>query len=144
MRPADSNDKPAPNHRQSETSVLKGLFLIGISVLVLYSIYKLMGPPRTPVPTVKTDAEYRRAASMACERQIRSVLHDPDSAQFPDRDSFAIRTVTLHRDFEVEVQLRARNAFNALRLVRYRCTIRDLEFPPEGGFKWTGSALQLS
>lgn len=56
----------------------------------------------------------------ACKDWVKKSLHDPDSAKFEDPFSF-MRTPGYDR---VQVQVRARNAFNAIRLSTFECRIR--------------------
>lgn len=60
------------------------------------------------------------AVAYACKDWVRKSLHDPDSAKFEDPFSF-MRTPGYDR---VQVQVRARNAFNAVRLSTFECRIR--------------------
>ncbi len=61
------------------------------------------------------------AVAYACKDWVKKSLHDPDSANF--EDDFAYRHGT---SFDrVQVKVRARNAFNAVRLSTFECRIRS-------------------
>lgn len=67
-------------------------------------------------------ARNRESAPAICRAFIRRQLHDPGSAEF-----ISDRT-TLHSDdsLTVVVELRAKNAFNALRVMSYDCHVQPI------------------
>jgi hypothetical protein len=56
----------------------------------------------------------------ACKEWVRKSLHDPGSAEFEQPFAFE-RAAKFNR---VQVKVRARNAFNAMRLSTFECRIR--------------------
>lgn len=90
--------------------------------------------PGTPVDLDQT-------AKSACKRDVVRVLHDPASAEFPSFDQFQVVTRHPDRDYDVQVTVRSRNGFNALRAVRYECTIRGMQRAPDGNVTWFGKAV---
>jgi len=54
-----------------------------------------------------------------CKEWVRKSLHDPDSAKF--EDNFAISHTQAYD--RVQVKVRARNAFNAIRMSTFECRI---------------------
>ena len=98
----------------------------------------------TSGPKTLTDQDFEYYAKTACEKEVRATLHDPDSAQFPSRDSFKVTVNKPRQSYAVIVDIRAKNAFNALRSVTYSCLITDIYMPKDGGVKWKGLAIQTS
>jgi hypothetical protein len=64
----------------------------------------------------------RGSARFACELLTKKTLHDPDSAEFENSDTFPIRRLADH-EYMVRVKVRAKNGFNALRLADMNCHI---------------------
>lgn len=81
-----------------------------------------------PAATEKTPAELRNTARFACETFTRPRLNDPDSAEFEPHRTFPIEERP-DKVYDVVVQLRARNAFNALMYGEFDCTVA---LRPEG------------
>lgn len=61
-------------------------------------------------------------ARFACRQFIARHLHDPDSADFSQWTTAAV-TRGEHGIFKVVMRIRAKNAFNALRIVRMQCIL---------------------
>ena len=66
------------------------------------------------------DAEDAPAARRECQQAVKHRLHDPDSAQFDNFDSYRLTKIG-DGHFNVIVTGRAKNAFNALRRVTFSC-----------------------
>ncbi len=77
----------------------------------------------------------RTSARYACEVFVKRSLDDPDSAQFDDANTFPVREIKPHM-YRVQVGLRARNGFNALRYARMNCYTS-----PAGG-RWVALPIQ--
>jgi hypothetical protein len=61
------------------------------------------------------------AIAYACKQLVKKSLHDPDSAKFEDGFFY-----WPDKGFDrLEVQVRARNAFNAMRLSTFECRVRS-------------------
>lgn len=90
---------------------------LGLAVLLAVGAGLYRSATMTPEDRSRlAAAEARERAKLACERGARSSLHDPDSAQIEKS------VVTDAADgYLVVVRLRARNAFNAVRLVDLVC-----------------------
>lgn len=78
----------------------------------------------------------QRDAVTACESSVRQRMHDPDSAQFPPRSEFKVIPISEPSSYDVIVNVRAKNAFNALRLGTFKCEIRGLSRGSNGGLQW--------
>lgn len=106
---------------------------------VFFMSYRSGGEPVKKPPEI----DARRNAVYACEESIRKKLHDPDSAQFPPRAEFIVTPVAEPVSYDVIVDVRAKNAFNALRLSRFKCEIRELASGTSGGITWRSSVQNL-
>jgi hypothetical protein len=74
-------------------------------------------------------------ARFVCVDFVKRTLRDPDSAEF--RDYHRYFAVEQHpRQFDVQVRLRARNGFNALRMVTVDCVTRS------SGDNWRAVSLR--
>lgn len=60
-------------------------------------------------------------AKLMCKEFVRKQLHDPDSAEFEDYNTYPAEYVKKDGVYKVQVFLRARNAFNALRRGVFEC-----------------------
>ncbi len=95
---------------------IAALWLVAVLiVIVLMIIVADSGhspPDHAPRPPTASDAR------MACREFVKKSLNDPDSAEFDDVDTYPSED---HNDgtFSVQVYLRARNGFNAMR--RFSC-----------------------
>lgn len=120
MPAADPPEGPQPAYLQPGPRARVAPFIfaaIGVATVLavgagLYRSATVTPEERRQLAT----AEARDRAKRACERGARSSLHDPDSAQIEKS------VVTDASDgYLVVVRLRARNAFNAMRLVDLVC-----------------------
>ncbi len=130
-----------PNRTSAFTWIVAGFFALMIFIWIVGSFNRdkmteaeaAKAAALTPAQraaaekqAVKKRAQEQRerqedAIAYACKDWVRKSLHDPDSAKF--EDDFAYRHGT---SFDrVQVQVRARNAFNAVRLSTFECRIRS-------------------
>ena len=66
--------------------------------------------------------EHLNQARFACEEFVKRSLHDPDSAQFEDSDTFFAEE-TKPDSYRVQARLRAKNGFGALRKIVVECRL---------------------
>lgn len=111
--------------------------LVGGLLVAAAAAFWFLVPGEPPVPDVT------QTAKSACKRDVVRVLHDPASAEFPPFDQFMVVTRHLDRDYDVQVTVRSRNGFNALRAVRYECIIRGMQRAPDGNVTWFGKAVPI-
>lgn len=66
-----------------------------------------------------------RDAREQCQNHVRNAAHDPSSVEFIDPIYWPIK---LHDDdiWQVDMQLRARNGFGALRAQLYECKVKAI------------------
>ena len=124
--------------------VIAALAAPAILATALGGWYLLASPDGDVAPRQKMDSEPMEwgFARTACKQEIKNRLHDPDSAQFPPQREFRVSAV--ERDvYHVIVDVRARNAFNALRLNTYQCEIRELRRDPDGQVRWKSTVKSL-
>lgn len=81
------------------------------------------------------------SAIYACKESIKNNLHDPSSAQFPDKSDFKVIRVENSQSYDVIVSVRAKNAFNALRLSRFKCEIREISVDKNGAINWKSNVF---
>jgi hypothetical protein len=74
-------------------------------------------PPRPAAP-----ADPNSGLRLACREAIKSVLHDPGSAEWIDRYTWPVSAEG--DEATVHAELRARNALGALILTRFECRLR--------------------
>jgi len=60
-------------------------------------------------------------AQLMCQQFVKDKLHDPSAAEFDDYKSFPVEFIKKRGVYKVQVHLRARNAFNALRSGVFEC-----------------------
>ncbi|MDC2858652.1 MULTISPECIES: hypothetical protein [Delftia] len=113
--------------------------VVAVLGYVFFMSYKSGGEPAKKPPEI----DARRNALYACEESIRKKLHDPGSAQFPPRGEFIVTPVSEPVSYDVIVDVRAKNAFNALRLNRFKCEIRELSTGTNGGISWRSSVQAM-
>ena len=94
----------------NDHKVLKG---IGIAICFLWAIGKINSP--APIPSTET-------ASYMCKDFVKQSLHDPDSADFDDWTHY-FSEQEKNDIFHVQVTLRAKNGFNALRKMVVDCKV---------------------
>jgi hypothetical protein len=72
-----------------------------------------------PIKAVQAEDALLVDAKFACKMFVKKILHDPDSAEFDNHKSFpASFSDGL---YQVQVNLRAKNGFNALRQMIVNC-----------------------
>jgi hypothetical protein len=122
--------------------VLTAMGVVFAGFVLLIGLFgKEVDPAKVPVPGAspepaavepavpeKTPAELRNTARFACKSFTKPRLNDPDSAEFEPHRTFPIEERP-DKVYEVVVQLRARNAFNALMYGEFDCTVA---LRPEG------------
>ncbi len=99
-------------------------------VFVVFLITALGHSISTPptAPAIKTpeqqQADLLETARWWCSEAIKKSLHDPDSAEFDERVYNFPTETKKNGNVVVEVSLRARNGFNAMRRFRVHCTFK--------------------
>lgn len=69
----------------------------------------------------RADAQQElNGAQVACQMFVEQSLHDPKSAEFENSWTFPIRELAPHK-YLVQVKVRAKNGFNALRSTEMNC-----------------------
>ncbi|HEY3658239.1 MAG TPA: hypothetical protein VGL34_24990 [Steroidobacteraceae bacterium] len=84
---------------------------------------------RASEATVKAATEKRSSAQYACKEFVKRSLNDPDAAQFDDASAYFTEKQAVDK-FRVEVTVRAKNGFNALRHITVNCVTQQT------GGKW--------
>jgi hypothetical protein len=74
-------------------------------------------------------------ARLACEELVKKSLNDPDSARFQDYRTYYAEEIA-PAQFRVDVQLSAKNGFNATRATLVECRVL------RSGAKWSALALK--
>lgn len=117
-----------PKRTSVATWIVGGLFLFLVVTCTLNAQkYKDAEEARVAALTPEQKAANAAAAEFnsskyACEVLIKKTLHDPDSAKFDPADSFPAQRLGPH-SYLVQVNLHAKNAFNALRYSSMNCTV---------------------
>lgn len=108
-------------------------------------IFFIVAPKDVSTPQVDTPKEPQdwMSARMACKESIKKQLHDPSSAEFPAFSEFKVIPVEEPVSYDVMVDVRAKNAFNALRLITFKCEIRELSRGERGGLNWKGNVQNI-
>lgn len=108
--------------------IVGGLFLFFVVTCAL-NVQKYKDAEEARIAALTPEQKAAKAESAefdsskyACEVLIKKTLHDPDSAEFDPADSFPARRLGPH-SYLVQVKLRAKNAFNALRYTSMNCTV---------------------
>ena len=95
-------------------------------IVVPIAIYLASDPrkdsPPSPPTAADLEREQLRSAWHACERTIRSMLHDPGGAEFDDVPRYYVERLK-DGGARVQISYRARNAFNALRHTTTECRL---------------------
>ncbi len=90
-----------------------------IGIIVIGAISSLSST--SPTGGVRENAaDSRQSASGACMGFIKQVLHDPDSAEF-SHSSGAYVNEDSPGNWTVQREVRAKNAYNAMRLSTFEC-----------------------
>lgn len=134
-KPRNKYDVPAGKKPSSPWPAVIAVAVVG-AIAVSYGHLGKESPPREP--------DYEQDAKMACKREITKRLNDPKSAEFPSADKYVVTEIAPKSSYLVTVDVRAKNGFNALRLMQFKCTIAELTYPPGGGYEWRGTATQMS
>ena len=113
-----------------------------ISIAILAAVAVYFSKSEGGHQAVERDYEFD--AKMACKQEIKKRLNDPGSAEFPDAGKFFVTEIKPQSSYTVTVDMRAKNGFNALRLVQFKCVIADLSYPAEGGYSWRGTAVEVT
>ena len=102
------------------------LIVIGFFGAVLASA--LLSGQSTTSPTGNTQesaqVDMRQSATGACMLFIKQSLHDPDSAEFGSSKDAVVEQVD-ETTWKVQRSVRAKNAFNALRLSNFECKMKS-------------------
>jgi hypothetical protein len=87
-------------------------------------------PPKPAAPEVAKDPELEALGSAAfvCQSLVPDFMNDPDSVEFVNPDLWFRKRLS-ETEFQVIMQVRARNAFNALVLGEIDCRVERV---PEG------------
>lgn len=93
----------------------------GLVIGTVLAVVLVMDRPHNKAPYVPPAPSATEAAS-ACKYLTGKRLHDPDSAQFADYHTYPTETLspTMYR---VQVHVRAKNGFGALRNMVMECTV---------------------
>lgn len=79
---------------------------------------------------MKTEVEEANTARYACQEFVKRSLNDPDAAQFDPASGYFIQRQAPGK-YRVEVTVRAKNGFNALRHIAVNCITQ------KSGENWT-------
>lgn len=134
---AATNKYGAPGVR-SKNSLWPAVVSLSILAVIAVSCSKLGGEQK------QQERDYEFDAKMACKQEIKKRLNDPGSAEFPDAGKFFVTEISPKSSYTVTVDMRAKNGFNALRLVQFKCVIADLSYPAEGGYRWRGTVVEVT
>jgi len=123
-----------PKATSGVTWVIAGLIMIGVVGAIWDSGEKedreaarlaAMTPEqRASEATVKAATEQRSSAQYACKEFVKRTLNDPDAAQFDDASTYFTEKQAADK-FRVEVTVRAKNGFNALRHITVNCVTQQ-------------------
>jgi len=83
-------------------------------------------PNAVAKPPIDPELQVLGNAAYACKQWVTESLNDPDSAEFVDEDSWFRKRLS-DTDFQVIVQLRAKNAFNATMYAEMDCRLKLLD-----------------
>lgn len=98
------------------------LTLIIIGIIVIGAISSLSSNDSSST-TSSSAYDSRQSASGACMSFIKQMLHDPDSAEF-GHSSEAYVNEEKPGIWKVQREVRAKNAFNAMRLSTFECNMQ--------------------
>jgi hypothetical protein len=88
----------------------------------IYSALALL-PALTTLAADKPSADNEWRAVQTCQVAIRLTVQDPNSLEFPDGITRAYRKLGKNGIYTVQVHIRARNGFNALRTSTIECKV---------------------
>ena len=93
------------------------LIVIVFAALILFNIFSSNSSNSSKG---SASIDMRQSASGACMQFIKQVLNDPDSAEFSN-SSESVVSETAPNQWTVQREVRAKNAFNAIRLSNFEC-----------------------
>jgi hypothetical protein len=112
-----------PRRTSAFTWIIAVFFgLVGFSwfSLSLRSDTRPAPPPPTPAQLAQEKREREQSAlAYLCKELVKKSLHDPATAQFEDGFAFGRRDGV----DRIQVKVRARNAYNAVRLATFECRV---------------------
>ena len=121
------------------TWVVLGIIVIGVYSAISNSgksedkeaarVAAMTPEQRASETKAKADSEQLSSARYACREFVKRSLNDPDAAQFDDTSGYFTEKQTVDK-FRVEVTVRAKNGFNALRHITVNCVTQQT------GGKW--------
>lgn len=116
------------------TWIVASIFAIGVVGAILNSgkseeqeatrLAAMTPEQRASEAKAKADSDQLSSARYACKEFVKRSLNDPDAAQFDDARTYFTEKQTADK-FRVEVSVRAKNGFNALRHITVNCVTQQ-------------------
>ena len=98
---------------------------VALGIFALFIIYQLVKSPATNQleNTPTSQADLQTIAVVNCIDSIKQTLNDPSAAEFGDPSQAKVIEMGLNA-WKITLPLRAKNGFNALRLIEVECSIK--------------------
>jgi hypothetical protein len=131
---AKAENCPHCGYKKEKSSGCLPIIIIGAIVIGAITSLSSNNSNNT---TTSAPIDLKQSASGACMEFIKQVLHDPDSAEFGDSSSAYVNE-EISGNWVVQREVRAKNAFNAVRLSNFECKMTF------DGNNWRASSVKES